>query len=85
MALGVDAFDQLRVAFRHPAEDKEGDLDIGIVEQLQQPVGVFFHPRRPLRPFGGLDDIGEGGDLVVVLHIDGHRVGHGVCFHNECL
>ena len=44
MALGVDAFNQLRVALRHPAEDKEGDLDPGVVEQLQQLIRVVFHP-----------------------------------------
>src|SRR5690606_13204854 len=65
VALRLDAPDQLWVAFRHPAEDKEGDPDPGVIEQLQQLFRIFFYSRGPLSPFRRLDDIGEGRNLVV--------------------
>ena len=69
-----DAAGDPGIALGHPAQGEEGGLDTMLVEHAQDAVHVRLHPAGPMRPFVPRDAVGEGGDLEIVFHVDGHHV-----------
>ncbi len=71
-----DPLHEGRITLGHPAENEKGGLDAGLVEDLQQAVGVPLHPALDRRPARTRHDPVERADVEVILHVDGHRVQH---------
>ena len=79
---GVNVSNQLRVSIRHPAQDEEGGSEAPLLQEIQDPPGVFHHSRGILIP--GLDAAWRAPELVVqtgshqmepVLHVHGQQGG----------
>jgi len=68
------AADQCRLTFRDPAQDEEGRLDTGVVEQREQTVGVPLDAALQGAPLVPGDDAIEHADVEVILHVYRHRV-----------
>src|SRR5215831_13669750 len=65
---------QRRKARGHPAEHEESAAHSGAIENLQQLCCVFRHPALVSLPIRTRYGTIKGGDLKVVLHVDGHHV-----------
>lgn len=74
MAGRDDAAHEGSVPLGDPAEREEGADDAGARAQLQQPLGVGFHPSRQLVPGAAGDHIGERLDVEKILHVHGQRI-----------
>jgi hypothetical protein len=74
VAGGDDAADEGGMALGDPAEGEEGGGDAGLGELFEDAVGVGFHPAGEAVPGIARDGAGEGLDLEVVLHVDGHGI-----------
>ncbi len=70
MSASGDFADQVRIAFRHPPEDKESPFDLVIVEQIEDALRVALNTTGVARPSGAVNDAGEGLDMVVILDVD---------------
>src|SRR5262249_22815869 len=74
VSLFGDRAHQPRVALGDPAENEERRLDVGLVEHLEQTLGV--RADAAFHPFPGMarHETVEDADVEVVFHVDGHRV-----------
>ena len=69
-----DAADQARIALGHPAEHEERGAHPRVGEHRQQSVGVGLDAAGVAVPGVRADDVGEGRDVEVVLHVDRHGI-----------
>jgi hypothetical protein len=62
-----------RMAARDPAEDEERRYGMDLVEQVEEPMRVPLHARRPAIPSGSRRVMRERLDLEIILHVHAHR------------
>src|SRR6185295_11867793 len=70
VAGGRNPFDQLRMSFGHPAEHEASCRGMMASEKVEQAVRARFDARRMLIPGGAGNDVVEGADLEMLLHVD---------------
>jgi len=78
VAAGDDGTDQLRVTLGDPAQREEGRLHVTPGQHVEDAADIALDPAFARVPLVAADVRREGGDLEVVLHVDGQRIrDHG--------
>ena len=67
----ADLANQARIAIRHPSENEESTLDLVLIQQVKDALGVAFHAAHVCTPTVPVDNPSEGLHVKIVLDV--HR------------